>query len=297
MPMGPDRLDREAPRPVFSAIMNAPIDKSDADSHADPLPENGQNPALPTPREDWALFLDVDGTLVELAARPDAIHVDSALIAMLSNLNTRLGGAIALVSGRSVEMLDQIFAPLRLPAGGNHGLERRGADGVIHRPLPHPAMEAIRCSFTEFSGENEGCLVEDKLLSIALHYRLRPSAEADARALAHRLCNELSSDLSGELDGTLVVQYGKMMVEVRPGNADKGSVIETLMTAPPFAGRLPVFIGDDVTDEAGFLAINARAGHSIRVGNGAPTAARFQLENVASVVAWLTAFSQDTTAT
>ena len=93
-----------------------------------------------------------------------------------------------------------------------------------------------------------------------------------------------------------MVQYGKMMVEVRPGNADKGSVIDALMTAPPFRGRLPVFIGDDVTDEAGFAAVNARSGHSIRVGNGAPTAAHYQLENVASVVAWLTGFARNSEA-
>ena len=271
--------------------MSSPIDPSATGRPAESLPKL---------QNDWALFLDVDGTLVELVARPDAVEVDSALIALLSDINTRLDGAVALVSGRSVETLDSIFAPLRLPAGGNHGLERRGADGAIHRPSPHAAMDAVRRAFTDFSDRNEGCIVEDKLLSVALHYRLCPSAEQEARALAKELCHDLSKahpeDSGNVLDGPLVVQYGKMMVEVRPGNADKGSVIEALMTEAPFRGRVPVFVGDDITDEAGFAAVNARSGHSIRVGNGSPTSARYQLDNVAGVIAWLTAFTQNTEA-
>lgn len=268
--------------------MSSPIDSSDA---------NGRTNSLPTPQESWALFLDVDGTLLELVARPEDVHADAALIAMLSDLNMLLNGAVALVSGRSVETLDRIFAPLRLAAGGNHGLERRGADGVVHRPAPHPAMEAVRRAFTDFSDRNEGCIVEDKLLSVALHYRLRPSVEQEARALAEKLCSDLGAEEGSEPGGALVVQYGKMMVEVRPGNADKGSVIDALMTEPPFIGRQPVFIGDDVTDEAGFAAVNARSGHSIRVGKDAATAACYRLESVASVVTWLSGFARNTEAT
>ena len=237
-------------------------------------------PIPPDAAARWALFLDVDGTLVEIAPEPDAVVVTPRLIAVLGRLQDALGGALALVSGRTVARLDSLFAPLRLPAAGNHGLERRGADGRIHGPRVHKAEIArLRTAFTGFADAHPGSIVEDKGLSIALHFRLAPACGGDAVALADRL--------AGELGGGFRVQHGKMMVEVRPDGGTKGSVIDSFMTEPPFAGRIPVFVGDDVTDEDGFAAVNRRGGLSMRVGDAAHSAARFRVDSVTALLGWL----------
>ena len=234
---------------------------------------------LPVPGADWALFLDVDGTLVELAAEPDAVRVDARLIALLDALRAQLGGAVALVSGRTIATLDALFAPLTLAAAGNHGLERRDSDGRLRRPDLPPEMAPVRAAMKRFAADHPGVNAEDKALSVALHYRNRPEAAQPAAALARGLVAQ-----SG---GKLIVQDGKMMVEVRPGRADKGTAIADFMDEPPFAGRVPVFIGDDVTDENGFRLVNALGGHSIRVGNGADTAAHYRVPDVGGVLRWL----------
>lgn len=268
-------LDRRGLAPVTSAAMTA--------VPASPDGQPASETALPDPRDDWALFLDVDGTLVELVARPEAIRVEKKLVEILTGIQDRLHGALAFVSGRPIETLDSHFAPLRLAAGGNHGLERRGADGTVHRPSAVAEMDEVRRQLRTFADAHEGCIVEDKALSVALHYRLCPQSGGEARALAEKIV--------GDLDADLVVQYGKMMVEVRPGNANKGTVIEALMKEPPFQGRLPVFIGDDVTDEAGFAVVNALGGHSIRVGDEAESSATYRIADVSGVIAWLATFA------
>lgn len=237
-------------------------------------------PIPPDAAARWALFLDVDGTLVEIAAEPDAVVVTPRLIAVLGRLQSALGGAIALVSGRTVAKLDSLFAPLRLPAAGNHGLERRGADGRIHRPpVRESEIARLRAAFADFAGAHPGSIVEDKGLSIALHFRLASACGAEAVALADRLV--------AELGGGFRVQHGKMMVEVRPDGGTKGSVIDSFMMEPPFAGRIPVFVGDDVTDEDGFAAVNRRNGLSMRVGDAAHSAARFRVDSVMALLGWL----------
>jgi trehalose 6-phosphate phosphatase len=249
------------------------------ETRATPPASRSEKPTLPTPAADWALFLDVDGTLVEIAAEPDGVEVGDHLVALLGRLDARFDGAIALVSGRTIETLDRLFAPLRLKAAGNHGLERRGNGGRIVRPLRAPEMDDVRAAMAGFAAANPGVIVEDKSLSVALHYRNCPRAADAAARLARRLTERFV--------GRLVIQPGKMMVEVRPDQGDKGTAIAQFLGEPPFAGRIPVFIGDDVTDEDGFRLINARGGHSVRVGNGSETSADFQVPDVVGVIRWL----------
>jgi trehalose 6-phosphate phosphatase len=249
-------------------------------SPTDDRPEIRNRPsALPTPGAGWALFLDVDGTLVELAAEPDSVRVDARLIALLDALRAKLGGAVALVSGRTIGTLDRLFAPLALPAAGNHGLERRDCDGRIRRSGAAPAMAEIGAAMRRFAGDHPGVIVEDKMLSVALHYRNRPQAAKPAAELAQRLVTRH--------DGDLIVQNGKMMVEVRPGCADKGTAIADFLDETPFAGRVPVFVGDDVTDETGFALVNTRSGYAIRVGDEPQTVARYRVPDVVGVIDWL----------
>jgi trehalose 6-phosphate phosphatase len=242
-------------------------------------PSPGDGNPLPAPSKNWALFLDVDGTLVELASEPDSVCVESGLVSLLTSLQTELGGAVALVSGRSVDTLDRLFSPLHLPAAGNHGLERRGADGVMHQPAPDADMPGILHEMEVFAAQNPGVIVENKTLSMALHFRNCPQVGSAATMLAEGLIAARSKNL--------FLQKGKMMVEIRPDRGDKGSAIADFMTESPFHGRIPVFIGDDVTDESGFAVVNSYGGHSVRVGNGSETAAAYRVQDVTEVNGWL----------
>ena len=240
---------------------------------------NLANP-LPEPAADWALFLDVDGTLVEIESVPEEVRIAPHVITLLGDLNTALGGALALVSGRAVDDLDRMFAPLQLPTAGNHGLVRRGAAGTMTTPDIDPsALDEVRAAFARFAQAAPGVLVEDKTLSIALHFRLAPERAGEAKRLAAGLAEGLGPPFR--------VQHGKMTVEIRPNGADKGSVVESFMAEPPFRGRLPVFVGDDVTDEDGFDVVNRLGGHSVRIGAASHTAARWQCTNVDSLLEWL----------
>lgn len=237
--------------------------------------------SLPPPAPGWALFLDVDGTLIEIADRPSAVRVEPRMIGVLTALVHATDGAVALVSGRPVADLDRLFAPLVLPAAGLHGLERRDVAGRwAARAAREPAVDRFAASFADFAASHPGALVEDKGLTVALHYRLAPEAADEARALADRL--------AAESGGAFRVQHGKMVAELRPEGPDKGAVVAAFMAEPPFAGRLPVFVGDDVTDEAGFAEVNRRGGHSVRVGDATvPSAARWRVPSVAALADWL----------
>lgn len=238
--------------------------------------------SLPTIEGIWALFLDVDGTLVPIAPAPDAVVVDGRVIALLDRLDTALDGAVALISGRTIAKLDELFAPLRLAGAGNHGLERRNAAGTVTGPDPDmdpAALDPVRAAFADFAAATDGVLVEDKIASVALHYRRAPGAEPDARRLARRL--------AAALGPAFHVQHGKMLAEVRPAGTDKGRMVDAFMAEPPFAGRVPVFIGDDITDEDGFEAVNRLGGHSIRIGGAENSAARWCCPDVAALLDWL----------
>jgi len=230
----------------------------------------------------WALFLDVDGTLLEIAGTPDAVAASGEIAALLARLRPLLGGALALISGRRIDDLDAIFAPLILPAAGLHGLERRDARGRRHGIVDAPALDALRAPLRDFAAAHPGAMLEDKGQTLALHYRQAPGCRDEAKALLDAL-------LTGRQD--LQMLEGKMVFEIRPRRTDKGDAIAAFLAEPPFAGRRPVFLGDDATDEDGFRLVNDRGGVSIRVDGEATvraqTAARYRLADVGAVAAWL----------
>lgn len=236
-------------------------------------------PRPPAPCASWAYFIDVDGTLVPIADAPDAIAVDAGLRNLLGGLMDQCGGALALVSGRKLGDLDGHLAPMRLPMAGQHGLEHRDASGtIVRRPMDSAIIGALRGALLPVLAKNPALLLEDKGQSLALHYRRQPR-------LAPYL-HRLMADLVARLDGDIELQRGKCVIEARPAGWDKGTAIAGFLGEPPFLGRRPVFIGDDVTDENGFAIVNALHGISIKVGKGR-TAARYRLPNVAAVLAWL----------
>jgi trehalose 6-phosphate phosphatase len=191
---------------------------------------------------------------------------------------------VALVSGRSIEQLDQLFAPLRHMVAGLHGLERRGPGGKIKQVDGATAgLDRVRASFTQFTDAHPQAIMEDKGLSVALHYRRSPDLAAKARALA----DQLAADAVANCDDGLMLQHGKMVVEFRPRRPHKGDVVDDFMAVPPFTGRVPVFIGDDITDEDGFAAVNRLSGHSIRVGPPQTSAADWRIGGVAELRDWL----------
>jgi trehalose 6-phosphate phosphatase len=240
---------------------------------------------LPRPLADWAFFLDVDGTLVDIAPTPEDVRVEPALLETLAHLRRRTDGAVALVSGRRIDDIDRLFSPLRLPAAGIHGNERRRADGRLEEAAPPPALTRLRQAIERFLPDVPGVLFEDKGLAVSLHYRLAPQCEEAVRDFARRAIRDAGPDLK--------LLEGKMVVEFKPAQGDKGRAILRFLDEPPFAGRRPLFAGDDVTDEDGFAAVNRVGGLSIRIGPDRPSAARATLPSVAAFHAWLAEASAD----
>lgn len=236
---------------------------------------------LPQPQSDWAWFLDVDGTLLHIAPTPEAVTLPPALTPILQGLAAKYGGALALVSGRPTAQLLALFAPFRPAAAGLHGLEILDAAGTLHvPPPPGPELDEIRSRLGRFAADHPGVMLEDKGHSLALHYRAAPALGPNALAAAE-------DAVAGRSDYTVL--RGKMVYEIRPQGHDKGGALRRLMRDAPFAGRKPVFIGDDVTDEDGFRAANDLGGISIRVGDGQATAARWRIGGVDELRDWLKA--------
>jgi trehalose 6-phosphate phosphatase len=234
---------------------------------------------LPPFQPGWALFLDVDGTLLDIAEHPDQVDMHKIDAALVDGLQRAAAGALALISGRSLAQLDAMFAPLVLPAAGQHGFERRDAHGRRHRHrFPVDSLAPAKQALREFASRHPGLVLEDKGASVALHYRLAPQLEQAAL--------EAMRQASAELGSRVQTQGGKMVWELKPAGADKGMAIDEFMREPPFAGRTPVFLGDDVTDEYGFRVVNRLGGHSIKVGPG-DTEARWRLPHPAAARAWL----------
>ena len=231
------------------------------------------------PSPDWALLLDVDGTLLPIAETPDGVLGSAQLCGILSRLAPALGGALALISGRSIENLDRLFAPLTLAAAGLHGLERRDAAGRLHLLGEAEALDHLRAPLAELAEEHPGLLLEDKGRALALHYRKAPDQKA-------RLEGRVAALLAGSQDSLRLI-HGKMVLEIKPRHADKGSAVRAFMAEAPFDGRTPVFLGDDITDEDGFRAVNALGGLSIHVGLVVATEARYRLADVEQVWLWL----------
>jgi trehalose 6-phosphate phosphatase len=226
-----------------------------------------------------ALFLDFDGTLVELAEAPGAIAVPTGLAPLLDRLSTRTGGRLAIVSGRAVEDLRRHLGDSAAVLSGSHGAELHYADGRCIPVSAPPGLAAARESIRRFAAADDGLLVEDKPAGVALHYRLAPERAEEADAFLEGL-----AERSG-----LVMQRGKMVAELRPQGSDKGRALRRLMAEPPFAGARPVFVGDDLTDEDAFRAAAALGGAGVLVGPARPSAARWRLDGVAEVTGWLEA--------
>ncbi|KAG0163070.1 hypothetical protein DFQ28_006155 [Apophysomyces sp. BC1034] len=231
---------------------------------------------------DAAFFLDFDGTLVELAAAPDRVIVEPVVVELLGGVRRASHGALAVVSGRGIDSIDALLVSdelADLPIAGLHGAERRDANGnVLRVGFNDPRLGRIERELERVVDENPGMLLEIKGAALALHYRNVPAREPLARRATERLCAEYSD--------AYVLQPGKMVYEIRPKNVDKGRAVEAFLNEPPFAGRMPVFAGDDLTDEKGFDLVNARGGLSIKIGDG-DTRAGARLPSVDGLRHWL----------
>ena len=225
------------------------------------------------------LFLDVDGTLLDLARRPDEVVVPARTVTVLTRLQTVLAGAVAFVSGRSVRQIDALFAPLKLPCAGVHGGERRDCMGQMHYLAPHAAsrLDAARAFLSRFVAAEPGLLLEDKRTALAVHFRERPELAA---VVEQRL--EQAKSLVG--DG-FRMQESTLVRELVPTVARKGHAVEAFLTEAAFAGRMPVFVGDDVTDLDAFAAVERHGGRSIAVG--ACVTAQWHLPSPSAVIEWL----------
>jgi len=239
-------------------------------------------PSPPLPAQDWALFLDVDGCLLDFAPHPSGVVVPARLQEHIARLATKLGGALALVSGRSLDAIDAVFGELHhLPAAGMHGLERRELDGRrTDAPDAPDSLKTVAAEATRIADAFPGAIVERKGPNLALHWRGAPIAQDAFRAFAAAALRVLPD---------YRVQGGDHVLELRPGGAtpDKGSAVEGFLAQSPFRGRRPVFVGDDLTDEHAFAVVNAHDGLSILVGPRLRSAARWHLADPAAVRDWI----------
>ena len=225
-----------------------------------------------------SLFLDVDGTLLEFKNRPSQVVSSKRVNGLLQDLSAAFSGALALVSGRSIVDLDRVFSPLKLPLIGVHGLEQRCYSGNTVIRGDKNKLISIKNKMSAFAKANYGTLVEDKGASIALHYRRCPRAKNGAFSLVKEL---LSKNVG------LHFVSGKMVYEISTCKTDKGVGISKLLKTYPFSQRIPIFIGDDQTDEAGFDFVNSVGGLSIVVGESSKSLAKYHLPNVGEVISWL----------
>jgi len=224
-----------------------------------------------------ALFVDVDGTLLEFAARPQWVVVDASLRALLQRLHARLGGALAFLSGRTLEDLDALFDLSGMAASGQHGLQQRWHDGQQRNAERSAAIDAVR-QMLSMRILPRGVLVEDKGRTLALHFREAPEHADEVSALAAELLQGFPE---------LWALHGNLVIELRPAGANKGDALRSFMSAPPFAGRVPVVLGDDLTDEDAFRAACDLGGYAIVVGPRRPSHARFAFTGPARAIAWL----------
>ena len=238
---------------------------------------------VPRPRPDWALFLDFDGTLVDFAPRPDAVRPAPGLVSVLGGAAEALGGALAVVTGRPVAEIDHWLASSVAAVAGIHGAERRSADGRVASsagaaPPPSAEVARVRARLAGVADANPGVVFEDKGCAFVLHFRAAPERR--------RACVDAVEALESP---AFEVLAGASVAELRRRGVHKGTAVAAFMDEPPFAGRTPVFVGDDVTDEDGFRTVNEMGGVSVLAGPVRPTGARHRLSDVASVVAWLRA--------
>jgi trehalose 6-phosphate phosphatase len=228
--------------------------------------------------DQFALFLDFDGTLVAIADRPDDVRLDPETRDALADLDGLLGGALAIVTGREIAAVDRYLAPLRLSVAGVHGLMRRDAQGRTYTSAFDSGLpDAIERAVFPLLAKHPGLLVERKYGALALHYRDHPELEQASIEAVESAVGELHE---------AEIKRGKMVVEVKAIGGDKGAAVADFLKEKPFAGRCPVFAGDDMTDEDAFVLVNARDGISIKVGPGA-THATFRAAGTAEFLEWL----------
>jgi trehalose 6-phosphate phosphatase len=229
--------------------------------------------------EGAAIFLDLDGTLAPIVERPQDVGPDPRRTGLLQRLSSRLDGRLAVVSGRSLDDIDRILEGKVMCVSAIHGLVRRDARGVVGEAPPHPGIAPARKALHAFANGDPRLIVEDKSLSLTIHYRLAPDRAAEAISLAEHLAT-----LTG-----LTLQRGDMVMELRTPGASKGDSIRAFMTEPPFKGARPIFLGDDLTDEHGFFATRQLGGHGVLVGPPRRTTAVYRMDGVEAALSWLEA--------
>lgn len=235
---------------------------------------------------DWALFMDVDGTLLELVDQPDRVSVNDELRELVGALKDHLGGAVAIISGRTLGNLEELFGLPDLALAGLHGVELRTGDGHLDtrvQTVDRAALDLFRQRISELADAHPGLWVEDKGLGIAVHFRQAPELQEEVEVIL--------GDVLAERSDEFKLQKGKMLAEIKSRRADKGSAIVEFMARQPFEGRTPVFIGDDVTDEDGFAVVNDMQGISVKVGDG-DSLARYHLNTPREVIDWLQAYKR-----
>jgi trehalose 6-phosphate phosphatase len=225
-----------------------------------------------------AIFADLDGTLAPIEATPQAVGPDASRRRLIDALTRALSGRFAVVSGRSLADIDRVLEGRVSAVAAVHGLVRRNVQGgLVATAVDRLALNHVLDTVRAFANEHVGLIVEDKGSAVALHYRLAPAEGRGCRALARNLAARLG----------LEIQEGDMVVELRAPGPDKGAAINAFMAEPPFAGHMPIFLGDDFTDESGFKAVRALGGFGVIVGGRRPTTAEFALADVAAARTWL----------
>lgn len=230
-----------------------------------------------------ALYIDIDGTLLGVAPTPDAVSVPAGLVALIDSVRRGLGGAVAVLTGRRIADCDRLFAPLELVASGVHGTEMRSQAGseiaMLAAPIPKSVVEAM----TDIAHIAPGVLVEQKGSGVAIHYRNAPFARA-------ALETELAAIVAAS-PYALALRQGRKVIEAVPSGYSKGTALTHIASLPPFAGRLPVMIGDDVGDESAFMAAESLGGVALRVAGEHFSAEAADFDSVRSVRAWLEALA------
>ncbi|MES2415221.1 MAG: trehalose-phosphatase [Pseudomonadota bacterium] len=238
--------------------------------------------ALPRITADTALFLDFDGTLVDIAAQPDLVQVPDSLPALLLDLKNALGGALAIVTGRKLTDIDAFLAPLVLPAAAEHGAQLR-LEGGKPSSISTPNLSEVSRVAQALVAQHAGLKVEIKMAAVAVHYRQAPELAT--------LCLEAMAEAVKRSPGLELLQ-GKCVIDIKAAGSSKGSAIISLMGKQPFVGRVPLFVGDDTTDEAGFAAVQDIGGEGLKVGAG-QTLASHRCSDPEAVRQWLMASLQN----
>lgn len=242
------------------------------------MPQSRQEPELPKDIAKYALFLDFDGTLAEIAPQPWLASLDAETLSAIAALWKHLGGALALISGRQLEDIDALVGLSYLPAAGIHGAQLRTPGGaVLTEDRLRGEIDDVEIELRQNLKTFDGLLLERKPVSVAVHYRANPGREEEIRALGAHIVRSRPH---------LKCLSGRKIIEILPARVDKGRAIERLMQTAPFQGRIPVFAGDDVTDEDGLAAVKALGGLAIKIGTG-PSVAEFGFETGGRFREWL----------